>query len=63
MKDMNLDIKRYAPRAVAGLISQAKNELQGPADFVQSADNQFNEFIRSVNTTTKSSAGILKLDL
>ena len=45
MKDMNLDIKRYAPRAVAGLISQAKNELQGPADFVQSADNQFNEIV------------------
>ena len=48
MKDMNLDIKRYAPRAVAGLISQAKNELQGPADFVQSADNQFNEVVAEV---------------
>ena len=48
MKDMNLDIKRYAPRAVAGLISQAKNELQGPADFVQSADNQFNEIVAEV---------------
>ena len=45
---MNLDIKRYAPRAVAGLISQAKNELQGPADFVQSADNQFNEVVAEV---------------
>ncbi|MEJ6577605.1 MAG: DNA helicase PcrA [Actinomycetota bacterium] len=48
MKDMNLDIKRYAPRAVAGLISQAKNELQGPADFVQAADNQFNEIVAEV---------------
>ena len=48
MKDMNLDIKRYAPRAVASLISQAKNELQGPADFVQSADNQFNEIVAEV---------------
>ncbi|CAN2233715.1 MAG: DNA helicase PcrA [Candidatus Nanopelagicaceae bacterium] len=48
MKDMNLDIKRYAPRAVAGLISQAKNELQGPADFVQSADNAFNEVVAEI---------------
>ncbi len=33
MRDMNLDAKRYAPRAVASLISQAKNELMGPADY------------------------------
>jgi len=48
MKDMNLDPKRYAPRAVAGLISQAKNELQGPADFVQHADNAFNQVVAEV---------------
>ena len=48
MKDMNLDPKRYAPRAVAGLISQAKNELQGPADFVQHADSAFNAIVAEV---------------
>ena len=34
MRDLNLDAKRYAPRAVAALISQAKNELMGPADYL-----------------------------
>ena len=48
MKDMHLDPKQYAPRAVAGLISQAKNELQGPADFVQHADNAFNAIVAEV---------------
>ena len=48
MKDMHLDPKQYAPRAVAGLICQAKNELQGPADFVQHADNAFNAIVAEV---------------
>ena len=48
MKDMHLDPKQYAPRAVAGLISQAKNELQGPADFVQHVDNAFNAIVAEV---------------
>ena len=54
MRDMNLDPKRYAPRAVAGLISQAKNELQGPADYIQTTDTQFSEIVSEVFTHTKS---------
>ncbi len=50
MRDMNLDPKRYAPRAVAGLISQAKNELQGPADYIQTTDTQFSEIVSEVFT-------------
>ena len=48
MRDMNLDAKRYAPRAVASLISQAKNELMGPADYVNQAKDQFQEIVAQV---------------
>jgi DNA helicase-2/ATP-dependent DNA helicase PcrA len=48
MKDMNLDPKRYNSRAIAGLISDAKNELIGPADFVQNVKNQFDEIVAEV---------------
>jgi len=48
MRDMNLDVKRYNPRAVAGLISDAKNELMGPADYVQTVKNQFDEIVAEV---------------
>ncbi len=33
LKELNLDDKRYAPGAVAGDISQAKNAMQGPEDY------------------------------
>jgi DNA helicase-2/ATP-dependent DNA helicase PcrA len=48
MRDMNLDAKRYAPRAVASLISQAKNELMGPADYLNQAKDQFQEIVAQV---------------
>ena len=48
MKDMNLDPKKYNARAIAGLISDAKNELIGPADFVQNVKNQFDEIVAEV---------------
>jgi DNA helicase-2/ATP-dependent DNA helicase PcrA len=48
MKDMNLDPKRYNSRAIAGLISDAKNELMGPADFAQTVKNQFDEIVAEV---------------
>ena len=50
MKDMNLDPKRYNSRAIAGLISDAKNELMGPADFAQTVKNQFDEIVAEVFT-------------
>jgi len=48
MKDLNLDVKKYAPRAVAALISQAKNELLGPADYLNQSKDHFQEIVAQV---------------
>jgi len=48
MRDLNLDAKRYAPRAVATLISQSKNELLGPADYLNQSKDQFQEIVAQV---------------
>jgi DNA helicase II / ATP-dependent DNA helicase PcrA len=65
MKDMNLDPKKYNSRAIAGLISDAKNELLGPADYVQTVKNQFDEIVAEVFTHYQkrlSSANALDFD-
>ena len=41
IRDLGLDAKRFAPRAVHGQISLWKNELMTPADAAASADNPF----------------------
>ena len=48
MRDLNLDQKRYSPRAVASIISNAKNELLGPADYRNSTTNHFEEIVAEV---------------
>ena len=48
IREMNLDAKQYAARAVAGIISAAKNELQGPADYRNSTTNHFEEIIAEI---------------
>ena len=48
MRDLNLDSKKYAPRAVQSLISSAKNELQGPADYLNQSKNQFDQIVADV---------------
>ena len=48
MRDLNLDQKRYNPRAVAAIISNAKNELLGPADYRNSTTNHFEEIVAEV---------------
>ena len=48
MRDMNLDAKRYAPRAVQSIISSAKNELMGPADFLNQSKNQFDQIVADI---------------
>ena len=48
MRDLNLDPKRYAPRGVASVISNAKNELLGPADYRNATQNQFEEVVSEV---------------
>ncbi|MDD4237328.1 MAG: DNA helicase PcrA [Desulfotomaculaceae bacterium] len=37
MKELSLDDKKFPPRAVAAVISQAKNQLSNPVDFEQHA--------------------------
>ncbi len=41
LKDLNLDSKQYAPKAILGAISQAKNELIYPADYTALFKNDF----------------------
>ncbi len=47
-KDLNLDPKRYPPRQFASTISNAKNELLGPADYLNSTNNQFEQICADV---------------
>ncbi len=47
-KDLNLDPKRYPPRQFQSVISNAKNELMGPADYLNAAANQFQEVVADV---------------
>ena len=47
-KDLNLDPKRYPPRQFAATISNAKNELLGPADFLNSTSNQYEQICADV---------------
>jgi DNA helicase-2/ATP-dependent DNA helicase PcrA len=44
-KDLNLDPKRYAPRQIHAMISNAKNELIGPADYANQTTNHFEEVV------------------
>jgi DNA helicase-2/ATP-dependent DNA helicase PcrA len=48
MRDLNLDSKRYNPRGVASLISNAKNELLGTADYRNRTQNHFEEIVAEV---------------
>jgi DNA helicase-2/ATP-dependent DNA helicase PcrA len=47
-KDLNLDPKRYPPRQFASTISNAKNELLGPADYLNSTSNQYEQLCAEV---------------
>jgi len=40
-KELNLDAKRYPARQFQAMISNAKNELLGPQDYINAASNQF----------------------
>ena len=47
-KELNLDPKRYPPRQFQSIISNAKNELMGPHDYVNATKNQFEEVVADV---------------
>lgn len=48
MRDLNIDQKRYNPRGIAAQISNAKNELLGPADYRNATTNHFEEVVAEV---------------
>ena len=47
-KELNLDPKRYPARQFQSVISNAKNELMGPHDYVNATKNQFEEVVADV---------------
>jgi len=49
-KELNLDPKRYPARAFQSVISNAKNELLSPQDYVKAASNQFEQVVADVYT-------------
>ena len=50
METLNLDPKRYPPRQFQSLISNAKNELQTPYEYLSKATNQFETIVADVYT-------------
>jgi len=50
METLNLDPKRYPARQFQNLISNAKNELQTPYEFLSAATNQFETIVADVYT-------------
>ena len=49
-KGLNLDPKRYPPRQFQSIISNAKNELMGPQDYLHTTTNQFESVVADVYT-------------
>jgi len=47
-KELNLDSKRYPARQFQAMISNAKNELMGPQDYVNASSNQFEQVVGDV---------------
>lgn len=57
-KDLNLDPKRYPPRQFAATISNAKNELLGPADYLNSTSNQYEQITADVYALYQKRLGL-----
>ncbi len=47
-KELNLDPKRYPARQFQSMISNAKNELLGPQDYLKVTSNQFEQVVADV---------------
>ncbi|MDQ1751951.1 MAG: ATP-dependent helicase UvrD/PcrA [Pseudonocardiales bacterium] len=48
IRELNLDPKRYLPRAISVQISNLKNELIGPAEFAEQASNAHEKIVAEV---------------
>ncbi|MBO0840348.1 MAG: UvrD-helicase domain-containing protein, partial [Sciscionella sp.] len=46
--DLDLDVKRYAPRAIAAQVSNLKNELRSPVDAAELAGSDFERRVAEV---------------
>ncbi|MGV3488721.1 MAG: DNA helicase PcrA [Tuberibacillus sp.] len=46
LKDLNIDSKKFTPRAILGTISSAKNELKDAAAFAKTARGPYEEIVR-----------------
>ena len=53
-KELNLDSKRYPARQFQAMISNAKNELMGPADYLNASSNQFEAVVADVYSVYQS---------
>jgi DNA helicase II / ATP-dependent DNA helicase PcrA len=65
LKDLDLDPKRFAPRAMASGISRAKDRVIGPDEFAKMASNFYEEAIAKVYEAyeaRKHAAGALDFD-
>ncbi|HVD71407.1 MAG TPA: UvrD-helicase domain-containing protein, partial [Actinomycetota bacterium] len=65
LKDLDLDPKRFAPRAMASGISRAKDQVLGPDEFAQMASNYYEETVAKVFAAyeaRKKAAGALDFD-
>jgi DNA helicase-2/ATP-dependent DNA helicase PcrA len=49
-KELNLDPKRYSARQFQSIISNAKNELLSPQDYLKAASSQFEQIVADVYT-------------
>src|SRR5699024_3318890 len=45
LNDLNIDTKKYDPRAILSVISNAKNDLLDPKDYAQQANGPFEEIV------------------
>src|SRR5437879_3902586 len=48
LRDLNLDPKRFPPRAMAAAIGSAKDHLRGPADYAKDAANFYDRTVADV---------------
>ena len=65
MQKLGLDEKKFPPNAISQKISQAKNEIQGPAEFAQAAADYFAEVVSRVYPVYEAAmrdAGALDFD-
>jgi DNA helicase-2/ATP-dependent DNA helicase PcrA len=65
LKDMDLDPKRFAPRAVASAIGRAKDKVLSAADFAAAASNFYEETVARIYSAyedRKLAAGALDFD-